>query len=408
MAESLFDWQDCLKESSKNHPDLISAQAKIKESQATKDITASGVWPQINANAGFSRTGNEKTNETTHSTTKSISDAYSYGLSGSLLIFDGLKSMREIQSASKNIEALEEAYRFSSATIRFNLRSAFIDLLKAQELVVVAKEILKIREKNLELISLRYQSGLEHEGAFLTAQADVSQANLDVKQAQRDVVLAQKKLNKEMGRNEFVPIEVKADFFVTTDVQQEPNFEDIIKKNPSLLQAVAKKEASALNVKASYSNFFPQLSGNVGVERSGSDWAPQDDGWSVGLRVTVPIFEGKLKTAQVSQAKALLEQAKANEKSVKNSLMVNLTDAWLSLQNAVENVDVQRKALEATMKRSSIAEAQYSIGFINFDNWTIIENNLVTAKKSFLNAQANMLMAEAQWILSRGETLEYE
>ena len=77
------------------------------------------------------------------------------------------------------------------------------------------------------------------------------------------------------------------------------------------------------------------------------------------------------------------------------------------MQDAIESVDVQLKSLDAAQERSKIAQAQYSTGFINFDNWIIIENDLVSAKKSYLQAQANALLAEANWIQAKGETLEY-
>jgi outer membrane protein TolC len=64
--------------------------------------------------------------------------------------------------------------------------------------------------------------------------------------------------------------------------------------------------------------------------------------------------------------------------------------------------------LTATEERSKIAQAQYSIGLMSYDNWTIIEDDLVSAKKNLLNAQAAALLAEANWILAKGETLEHE
>ena len=44
---------------------------------------------------------------------------------------------------------------------------------------------------------------------------------------------------------------------------------------------------------------------------------------------------------------------------------------------------------------------------MTYDNWTIIEDNLVQAKTSFLSAQDNALLAEADWIQAKGEALEY-
>jgi outer membrane protein TolC len=84
-----------------------------------------------------------------------------------------------------------------------------------------------------------------------------------------------------------------------------------------------------------------------------------------------------------------------------------LEQTWAALQDAVDNVEVQRKSLIATEERSNIAQAQFSTGFISYDNWTIIEDNLVNAKSAFLDAQANALLAEANWVQAKGETLEY-
>ena len=43
MADEVLSWQDCIKEASLNHPDLIAAQDVVKESEASKNITASGL-----------------------------------------------------------------------------------------------------------------------------------------------------------------------------------------------------------------------------------------------------------------------------------------------------------------------------------------------------------------------------
>ncbi|HPN66660.1 MAG TPA: TolC family protein, partial [Candidatus Omnitrophota bacterium] len=81
-------------------------------------------------------------------------------------------------------------------------------------------------------------------------------------------------------------------------------------------------------------------------------------------------------------------------------------DKWTSLQRALDNVDIQKQFLAANEERAKITEAQYSIGFVSFNDWIIIENNLVDAKNSYLNARANALVSEAEWIQAKGETLE--
>lgn len=404
LAEETLNWQDCIKEAAKNHPDLIAAGEVIKGSEAAKTATASTLFPQINSNLNAS-TG--RTAGSGNGTPARTGDSYSYGLTGSQLIFDGLKTINTVKASEQNIKASQQGYRFTSAEVRLRLRTAFVNLLRAQDLIHVTEDIAKIRKDNYELITLRYQSGLEHKGALLTAEANLAQALFEVSQAKREVELAQRQLTKEMGRKVFTPMIVSADFKVQVPINEKPDFDILALKNPSLLQLTAQKNAAEFSLRSTYGNFFPTLTGQAGANKAGSHWSPQGDEWNLGLSLSLPIFEGGLRLAQVSQAKALLNQLIENERSTKDSVIVALEQTWVSLVDTIETVGVQYKQLVATEERSKIAEAEYSTGFITYDNWTIIEDNLVSAKLTYLNAQANALLAEANWIQAKGEVLEY-
>jgi len=408
MADEVLSWQDCIKEASLNHPDLIAAQEVIKESEASKNITASGLLPQITSDVSASRSKTAATGGLGNGNVPSpTSNSFSYGVSGSQLIFDGFKTVNSVKAAQQTIKASQQSYRYTSSQVRLRLRTAFINLLYAQELVHVAQDIVKIRKSNLDLIKLRYQSGLEHRGALLTAEANLAQAEFQVSQAQRDIGLAQRQLTKEMGRTQFVPMNAKGDFVVVDTEKIMPDFETIAKNNPSLLQATAQRNAAEFSLKSTYGNFFPSLSVSSGVDKSGNHWSPQANEWDLGLKVSFPLFEGGERLAQVAQAKATLHQLTENERSGKDSVVYALQQEWVALQDAIETVEVQKKQLAAAQERSEIANAEFSTGFMTYDNWTIIEDNLVQAKTSFLSAQDNALLFEADWIQAKGETLEY-
>jgi Asp/Glu/hydantoin racemase len=97
-----------------------------------------------------------------------------------------------------------------------------------------------------------------------------------------------------------------------------------------------------------------------------------------------------------------------NTRSTRDSVLQTLERSRALLRDALDNVGVQNNVLSAAEERSKIASAQFSIGTTTYDNWTIIEDNLVNAKRTYLNAQAAALAAEADWIQAKGETLEYE
>ncbi|MDP2905718.1 MAG: TolC family protein [Candidatus Omnitrophota bacterium] len=400
--EEILSWNDCVREAAKNHPDLIAAEEVVKQNQANTHIVSSAIYPQVNSSLTAATSRSDSGNGA------SVGDAYNYGLSASQLIFDGAKTLNNINAAGETLNASKQGYRFASTTVRYNLRSAFINLLNAQENLNITRQIFEIRRSNLELITLRYESGLEHKGALLTAEADLAQANYSMAQAQRNVGVAQGQLTQQLGRLKLVPMRVLGDFQVRETAENKPVFETLIKNNPSLLQLDAQKKSAAFALKSAYANFSPTLTGSAGANNNGAKWTPKSNQWNMGLSVSMPIFEGGLRFAQVDQARGVLNQLIANEKSTRDNLIYALEQSWAALQDAVDNVGVQKLNLTATEERSKIAQAQYSIGFISFDNWTIIENNLVTAKQKFLAAQAAALSAEAAWIKAKGETLEYE
>jgi outer membrane protein TolC len=398
-AEEVLSWEECIKEAAKNQPDLISAAEAVKEKEAAKKISASGEYPQVSASLSGSTA---KT-----SGTASV-ESYSAKLSGNQLLFDGKKTINSVKAAGENILAARQNFRYSSSAVRQSLRQAFVNLLKAQEMTRIAQEIFEIRRANLELITLRYQSGLEHRGALLTAEANLAQARYSINSAGHDLRVAQMNLAKQLGRGKWSALSVKGDFTVKDVPADNIDLEELAQKNPQVLKLVAQKNAAQFNLRSTYGNFAPSLSVDASAGKSGRDFPPDTRSSNAGFTLSMPLFEGGLRNAQVAQAEASFNQSKEDERSMRNSVTATLEEVRGALLEAVDNVEVQKKSLQATEERSIIAEAQYSIGTVTFDSWTIIEDNLVSAKRAYLNAQADAMLAEANWILAKGETLEYQ
>ncbi len=392
-------WQECVQEAKQNHPDLVSAEEALKQAKANKAITKSDFLPQISSDLG---------GKTSEATTKVTTDTYSYNITGKQLLFDGFKTSHDVASATEDIKSAQYSYEVTSSNVRLSLRTAFVELLRAQELLNITEDIAKRRKQNVELVKLRYEAGREHKGSLLTAQANLALAEFEFAQAKRNIDLAQRRLTKELGRAKLLPIRVKGDFEIKHSYQEKPDFERLSEGNPFLLELIAEKEAVRFDLKSAKADFFPKVYTNASVGRSASDWPPDNDVWSAGVSLSLPIFEGGSRIAEVSRTRAAFNQAQADERSGRDSIILTLEETWKELQDAVGKAEVQQKFLEATEERAKITQAQYSTGLISFDNWTIIEDDLVKTKKSFLDAQKDTLVAEANWIQAEGGILDYE
>ena len=399
FPQDVFTWEDCVRIAKKNHPDLISAAEKVKQARQDKAIEVSSVLPQIDAAAS---------GKSAKASSGTTADTYSYSITGEQLVFDGFKTLHDISSSSKTFEAEEYNYKVASSNIRLNLRNSFIGLLKAQRLIILTKDIAERRRENVRLVKLRYEAGREHKGSLLTAEADLANAEYEVRQAERNIVLSQRELLKELGLQKLSSTRVEGEFFVAEDYDIKPDIERLADTTPFLKELIAKKEASRHDLKSEQADFLPQVYLNGSAGKSSSDWPPRSDTWSFGVSVSLPIFEGGSRIAEVRKAKSKLRQAESEERSGRDSVLVTVETTWKDLLDSVENVSVREKFLEAAGERAKITQAQYETGLVSFDDWIIIEDNLVNAKKYFLNTQADMMISEAYWIQAIGGTLEYD
>ena len=401
-AQETLTWEECVRRAKKNHPDLISAAEEVKQAKADLDIEISAMLPDITGGASGKRARTSSAGKT--------GNTYSYDITGQHLIFDGFKTSSEVSSALKTLRAQEYTYNVTSSEVRLNLRGAFVKLLKAQELIALTEQIAERREQNLELVKLRYEAGREHKGSLLTAEADLAQAEFEVAQAQRSITLAQRELSKELGYGKMKAWKAKGSFSVEPDGEYDlkPDFENLALTTPFLKELMAKKEAARYGLQSEEADFFPQVYLNTSIGKSGSSLLPQGRQFSAGVSMSFPIFEGGSRVSEVTKARSQFEQAKADEESGRDSLLLTMETTWKDLLDAMDTVEVKKKFLEAAEERAKITTAQYEKGLTSFDDWIIIEDNLVSAKKNYLTAQADMLSSEAYWIQAIGGTLEYD
>jgi len=417
MAEESVIWLKCVNEAKNNHPDLVSALEKVSQYKAAKEVTRSAYLPQITGNASevtskgatFGSTGGDNAQSDVQvGASRRQSTSYDYSVTGQQLMFDGFKTSFNLSTAERNIVASKYNYDVTSSNVRLRLRTAFVNLLTAQELLKISEDIRDRRKQNLDLVRLRYEGGREHKGSLLTSDADLAQAIYDVNSAVRSIYLSERQLTKELGRSKFIPMIAQGDFEIHDAARQRPDFDMLCNTNPLLQQLVAQKEAAKYGVQSAKAMFFPQIYASGTLGNTNVNAFPDKNEWSVGTNLTFPFFDGGNTIATVAKSRAALGQAEADERSGRDGVIFTLSNTWTVMQDAIDKVFVAKKSLEASLERARIAEAEYSIGLLIYDNWIIIENNLVTAKRTYLAAERDALIAEANWVQAKGGTLDYD
>lgn len=402
-------WKDCVSETLKNSYELKSAHERAVQTKAQGWSSFASALPQISVSAGATRNGSAFQGDNYQFFSTTQNDSVSYGISGRQLIFDGLSTLHEMLAQSENSKAAEENYKITSASIRQELVQAFAGLLKAQKLVDISTDILKLRKSQLNDIKLRYQAGREHKGSYMNTEASYAQAEYSLNQATRSLALAKSQLRNVIGRVGLDDITVTGDFSISEEMATNPDFEKLYKESPACLALTAQTNASDDNAKAAIGSFLPSVYVNGSAGRQDDSWPPQGKvNWTAGVSLSLPIFEGGALIAKTVQTQSALAQARADEIIGKEKVIQTLMSSWSGLKDSYEFSSVQEKFLAAALERAKIADAQYATGLTAFDSWTIIQDSLVSAKNSYLNAQTNLLNTEAAWIQAKGGTLEDE
>jgi outer membrane protein TolC len=396
-AAETLTWDQCVAQALEHNPDLVAARARISQAQAGVSVAASGLSPQLTAAA---------TNSTAQHGGAGRTDSYSYTINGTQLLYNGQKTRSGVRSAAADAVVAQYNYQVASATVRSQLETAFVTLLKAQQLVTITTQIEKRRKDNVDQVALRYQSGREDRGALLTSQANLAQAQYEVQQAGRRLQLAREQLAKVLGRDEQTQITAEGELTVHDYSKDVVDFDALAGQTPYYKSLQAAQEAARFDLRSARASYYPEVSLRASAGMDDSQWPPDSSEWSMGLTISVPLSQGGLLRAQVSQARAALDLATAQTVSGYDARRLALQQAWTDLVDAVENIAVQRQFLDAAQERSSIANVEYANGLMTFNDWTIIEDAYVNAMKAYLNAQAAAGTAEATWLEAAGRTLE--
>jgi len=414
-AEALT-WMQCVKEASLNNPGIAASLKGLQNKEMLRKGAYSSYFPQVTATSSASRSYNPIEIDTQSSTSgenvvatsfgssssqSEYSNSYSVGITIQQQIFDGFRTKGNIDQAKAEAAVALAQVLTEKALVSYELKSAFAQLLYAQELVGMLQSIVAQRELNARMVGLKYDIGRENKGALLLSEANLSQARLDLEQAGRTVKVSQFQLQTAMGRRVFRAVQANG-HLVTTPVGKEPDFQTVALKTPNHFQQTAAVEASKAGITVAQADFYPQISASFSYTGNDNNSFIAPNSWTVGLNGSLAVFDGGSTYFNVRAARATLQQQQATLRSTDADTAQSLAEDYTDYISAVENVRVSRDFLEASELRAKIAEAQYRNGLISFQDFDTITNDYITRQKTELQSRRDAVLAEAQWEESRG------
>ncbi|MDE2510881.1 MAG: TolC family protein [Elusimicrobia bacterium] len=388
-------WDGIVAEAAAANPDLSASRFSLEAARASYYQSFNGVMPQVTLSNTLSEANVAPVNR------------WSAQAAASMKILDA-GQIAGIRAAAASTTLAEANLRKASADLRSSLRQTFSRLLFTQETLKVAVTIQQLRDRDSEMVSLRYDSGSESKGNMLRAKAQALQATLAVLQAQRDQHAAQRELAQRLGREDFEDFTASGTFGAA-DAPPLPNdMRSLLVLRPEVLIAEASARQAKVAVSLSESSLWPSLSANYARARGDSvEFPSQRYSWSAGATLSYPLFGGGPTSVWygVMSSKRALSSAEQALASARVAGLSALESTWATYADAVDQVRVQTALLEAARQRNAEADIQYASGLLTYDNWEVIVSDRVSSESQAVSALRNAMDAETAWNRALGRAL---
>jgi outer membrane protein TolC len=176
--------------------------------------------------------------------------------------------------------------------------------------------------------------------------------------------------------------------------------------HPELLAAAKQRQAAEAEVRAAYGNYFPQVSLSAMYDfvwtRNRNEPSASDDGYSVGLVVTLPVFDGFMRESALRTARAKLDRAVQAEGLARQQVAKEVTQAALMLQAADTSVGASRKGVEQAAEEFRIVTERFEAGRGIQLEILDAQVTLTRLRFSAVSALAEYHSALAMWLKATG------
>ncbi|MDR2901944.1 MAG: TolC family outer membrane protein [Lactobacillales bacterium] len=342
------DLYDSLADVYHSNPTLASERENLKAVEMFIDMAYTGWQPNLGANANVGLSDGKIMDSKYSNKPREI------GLSAAQNLFQGFKTDSEIKAAKYLVSAEKAQLYKTEQDIFMKSINAYIDVLNT-------REVLDLQKNNQDILQKHYDLYRDKQQVGILTKTDVAQAEARLERAKTDTINAETNYKNalEIYRNlygyvetKYTPINLKGTKELFPRNLDEA---EIIagKRHPSILLAEALKKAADENITISKSTLRPSLDIKASAVK-GRDQSIYDEmrDVTVGLYLTVPLYDQGMANASSKQAKYAAASLKERIESAQRSVTEGLRKAWNILEAkraAIKSATTQVKANELAL-----------------------------------------------------------
>lgn len=365
-----------------------SAQASLQQARAQRDAAQAGLWPTLTGSGSGQRS---------KSGDAAASNRFQAGLDASWEpdLFGANRSTA--QASEADLAAAGTTLANAQVSLAAEVALGYIDLRGLQQRLAIAQASLAAQAETLQITRWRAQAGL-------AASLDVEQALAAYEQTAAQVPALQTSISQNLNAlavltgqapgalNERLASAAPVPQASATLALAIPA--EVLRQRPDVRTAEYRIGAALARLDAAEADRYPSLriGGSVGLSAltlsglgSGATIAN-----SLLASISLPLFDGGTRRAQVQSQEAALEAARVNYEAAVLTALQDVEDALLALRGDQERLIRQQSAQQAAANADLLARQRYSSGLIDFRTVLDTQRTLLSAQDSVASTQASI------------------
>jgi len=377
-------------------PSVASAASRIAQARAAQVISGAALLPTLDASLSASRGVTQPGVPVATVVQGGLQAAWEIDLFGG-----NRASSSAAQARQDSAQALWHDARVSVAA---EVANQYIGLRACEQQLALARQDATSRSETARLSALTTRAGFTAPAQDALARASAAEASNRVTQqvAQCDVLvkamvaltaLPEPDLRKNMEKQALALAERSP--LATILIASIPA--QALAQRPDVFSAERDVAAASFDVGASQAQRYPRLglSGSVGAMSYSTGGVSNDfTTWSIGpLTLSLPLFDGGRRTANVDAAQARYDEAAALYRARVRLAVREVEEALVKLQSAAAQSDNTQVAAEGYRASFKAAQARYASGLGSLPELEDARRTALAADTALLALQRDRMLA---------------
>ncbi len=404
--DKVWTLDDCLNYAMGQNVDVIKSELSSQTSELDLEQSRANRLPSFSGSANTSYSWDKEVfTESDNFGERTGSNTTNFGLNASMTLFNGFKLQNQVKQADLNLQASQYYSEAIKESLELSILNAYLQILYAQEELANAEEQIAATAEELALSKERMDVGVISMSDYLQIKSELASEKLTAANAKSTLQMAKLDLMQLMELPVTMDFEVESpDFSAMLTNQETPVPVDVYAQSleirPQIKQVEAELESTKLNEDIARAALMPSLSLNSGLSTgwsdniTGYDYSEQLKNQftpSVGLSLSIPIFQNKQGRISVKKAKIATTEAELTQVDTKRELRKNVEQACLDVVTAQTRFDASQEQYESAMQSYDVASQKYDEGLLNSVDFLTVKTDMITSESNFTQAKFNLV-----------------